>query len=142
VLLRVLRVAAHHVVLLVFLLLILPRFSLGLLLFLLPIPRIPEVVLLKHQKNIFLGLALACTYRGCRSFLQVIDQGLLFSRGDDHVIDVDLDVSTYLTSEAILHHPLIGCSSVLEAEWHDLVTEDVVWCDKGCFSLSSFFNSI
>jgi hypothetical protein len=67
---------------------------------------------------------------------------LLFSCGDDYVIDVYLDVLTYLASEAILHHPLIGCFRVLEAERHDLVTKDAIWCDKAVFSLSSFFNLI
>jgi hypothetical protein len=67
-LLRALRVATPHVVLLIFPLLVFPGFSLGLLLFLLPIPGIPGVVLLKHQKNIWSGLALVCTYRGCQKF--------------------------------------------------------------------------
>jgi hypothetical protein len=45
-------------------------------------------------------------------FLQVADQRFLLSCGDDHVIDVDLDVAAYLTSEAVLHHPLISCSYI------------------------------
>jgi hypothetical protein len=67
-LLRALQVAAPRAVLLVFPLLVLPGFSLGFLIFLLSIPGILEVVLLKHQKNIWSGLALVCTCRGCRKF--------------------------------------------------------------------------
>jgi hypothetical protein len=54
-----------------------------------------------------------------------------FSCGDDYVIDVYLDIPTYLASKAILHHHLIGCSRILEAERHDFITKDVVWCDEG-----------
>jgi hypothetical protein len=52
VLLRGLRVAVLHAVLLVFPLLVLPKSSLNLHLFLLPTPGIPEDVLLQRQRNI------------------------------------------------------------------------------------------
>jgi hypothetical protein len=35
-----------------------------------------------------------------------------FFCSNDHVVDVDLDVLSYLTFEAVLHHPLVGCSCV------------------------------
>jgi hypothetical protein len=32
-----------------------------------------------------------------------------------------------------LHHPLIGCSCVFEAERHDLIAKDAIWCDESYF---------
>jgi hypothetical protein len=67
---------------------------------------------------------------------------LLASLFDLDVIKDFLFPAAYLTSEAILHHPLICCSCILEAEGHDLITKTSYGGIKPIFSLSCFFNLI
>ena len=45
----------------------------------------------------------------------------------DNVVYVDLDVSSNLLLEAVLHHALVGCACVLEAEKHCGVAVEPKW---------------
>jgi hypothetical protein len=53
-------------------------------------------------------------------FTQIVEQAIYFSGLDDDVVDVDFDVAAYLLLQAGLHAPLIGGSSILQANgnWH------------------------
>jgi hypothetical protein len=65
------------------------------------------------------------------SFSEVGKQISLMLRLDDYIIDVDVDVATDLAGKAFLHAPLIGGSSVQEAEGHGGVAEATEWHDEG-----------
>jgi len=52
---------------------------------------------------------------------------------DDHIVDVYLDIFAHYVAEDLVHYPLIRCSCVFEAEWHDFVKVVGVVCNKGNF---------
>ncbi len=54
---------------------------------------------------------------------------------DEHVVDVDLHCVTEVVCEHLVDQPLVGCTSVLQAEGHDLVTEDPSFGDEGSLLL-------
>src|SRR3954462_12730687 len=49
---------------------------------------------------------------------------------DDDVVDVDLDVSADLVSQACLHHPLVRGSGVFQSEGHCSVAEYAIGGDE------------
>lgn len=53
--------------------------------------------------------------------------GLAF---DDHVVHIHFYVSPDLVGEYFVHHPLVGCPSVLQSEWHDYVEVNPSICDE------------
>jgi hypothetical protein len=52
-----------------------------------------------------------------------------------HVIDVDLDISTNLVMEHSVHEPLVGGPCVLQPERHNLVAKKSSTYDKRCLFL-------
>ena len=60
---------------------------------------------------------------------------VLFLGFDQHVVDIDFDVSTDLVVEYSVHQSLVGGSCVLQSKWHHFVAEESSACDEGCFLL-------
>ena len=47
-----------------------------------------------------------------------------------HVVNVDLDISSNLMCKHLVHKPLICCARVLEAKQHHFVAEEALASDK------------
>lgn len=54
-------------------------------------------------------------------------------RLDDHVIHINLDISTYKMFENLIHEPLVCGPDILESKRHDLVIEIGISSDEGSF---------
>ena len=49
---------------------------------------------------------------------------------DQHVIDVNFHSPSDLTTEYVIHQPLVGSSCIFEAEGHDVVAVQPLACDE------------
>ena len=55
-----------------------------------------------------------------------------------HVVTVDLDISSNLMCKHLIHEPLIRCACVLEAKQHYFVIEEALAGDEQSLLLISF----
>src|SRR4051812_42568335 len=50
----------------------------------------------------------------------------------NHVVHIDLDLFMNHVVKQSHHSSLIGCPSILQPKWHDLVTKGAPWRDECC----------
>ena len=55
-----------------------------------------------------------------------------------HIIHINLDISSNLMCKHFVHEPLIRCSRVLETERHHLIAGEALTGDEQSFLLISF----
>ena len=58
-----------------------------------------------------------------------------------HVINVDLDISPNLLCEHLVHEPLIHHAHILEAEWHYFIIKEALPSQERSFLLVCFMHS-
>ena len=55
-----------------------------------------------------------------------------------HVVNVDLDISSNLMCKHLVHEPLIRCACIFEAEQHHFIAEDTLVGDERSLFLIRF----
>lgn len=53
----------------------------------------------------------------------------------NNVINVDFHSSVDQGLEDFCHYSLVGSTNILKSKWHEFVTVQPLWCDKGCLLL-------
>ena len=63
---------------------------------------------------------------------------ILLSTFYQHVVNIDLDISSNLMCEHFVHEPLRCCARIFEAEWHHFVAEEALVGDERSLLLIHF----
>ena len=63
---------------------------------------------------------------GVEGFPEIIQMIVLTSAFYQHVVNIDLDISSNLMCEHLVHESLICCTYILEAERHHFVTKEAL----------------
>ena len=99
----------------------------------------PQELSCRHPEHTYAGIELhVVRVKGVKGFLEIIQMIVLFSAFYQHVVNIDLDISSNIMCEHLVHKHLICCTHVLEAKWHHFVVEETLAGNKQSLLLIHF----
>lgn len=74
-----------------------------------------------------------CLHQSLKGFFNVAKRYCSVMDFDNYVIDIDLNVSTFLVCKHFVHQVLVYCSDIHESEWNLIITKVVAIGMNGHF---------